>query len=340
MNEFVKEIETTAAAVSAAKTPDALTFAWVTDTHLSDNGPDTRQTIAAVDKTANFEFLLHTGDFLNGFNPPVLSARLYAEEAAAYEASVAAKKLFVVQGNHDGFRDETWLGQNVPDAKPDDWYHGCTRFVDGYPETIREGDDSYYYADFPAHKVRLICMNSMYYTFNPENKEYHHGFGFSDAQYRWFCRKAIQAPDGWTLLVASHAPAVATYHKDLPHEGTANVHGFDCMEILQAVVHGEKAEISGETADFTGRNVSVAAWFYGHTHGDTLRNYKDIPTVSLASQTAYIPQLWGLGYGSFPSPRTMGTVNQDCWDAVVMDTEKRTLKFFRYGAGEDRVIEY
>ena len=62
--------------------------------------------------------------------------------------------------------------------------------------------------------------------------------------------------------------------------------------------------------------------------------------VTTASQTAYIPQLWGMDYGGFPSPRILGEPSQDCWDSVVLDPVARTLSLFSFGAGEDRRIRF
>jgi len=340
MNRFPIEVEKTVNDTLAVKKSGTLAFALVTDTHLSDTGDDTRAAMAAVDEKVGFAFVLHLGDFLNGFNPPRLAARLYQEEAEGYAAAAKANKLFVVQGNHDGFRDETWYGQNIPDAKPDPWFHDRIRFVESYPETVHHGDDPFYYADFAEHKVRLICMCSMEYTFEPEVKKWKTWNAVSDRQYAWFCREAMQVPDGWTVIMGSHIPPVAIHREDPEIGGLAAHHGRDCCDVLCAMIRREKAVIGGQEVDFTESKAKVAAWLFGDTHGDTLRKYKELTLVSTASQTAYIPQLWSLEYGGFPSPRTLGTPDQDCWDSVVLDTEAGTLHFFRFGAGEDRRVEF
>ncbi|MBQ4320711.1 MAG: metallophosphoesterase [Oscillospiraceae bacterium] len=340
MNRFPGETEKTVRDTLGVKTPGALAFALVTDTHLSDTGDDTRAAMQEADAQIGYEFVIHLGDFLNGFNPPKLTERLYREETAAYAAAIRANKLFVVQGNHDGFRDETWYGQNIPDAKPNDWYHAQTRFIDAYGETTHHGDDPFYYADIAEHKLRLICMCSLDNTFLPEEKKWKTWNAVSQAQYEWFCREAVQVPDGWTVIVCSHIPPVAIHREDLDEGGLAEKHGRDCCDVLCAMINRQKAVIGGEEVDFENRDVSVAAWLFGDIHGDTQRKYKDLTLISTASQTAYIPQLWSLDYGKFPSPRTLGTPDQDCWDSVVLDRDARKLYFFRFGAGEDRIVDY
>ena len=340
MGIFDEERRKTARDTLRAAGPGTLTFVFVTDSHLSDTGGDTRENIRAVDASVGYRFVLHGGDFLNGYNPPGLSARLYGEEAAAYAASVRTGKLFPVQGNHDGYRDETYLRQNVPDAKPDGWYHGVTRFADAYPETVRHGDDPYYYADFPDVRVRLAVLCSMEYTFDAEKKDYRHRMGMSEAQKRWFCDEVLALSDGWTLLVCSHVQPLSVYLHDLMDGGLPERGGLELSELLAAVNRRGRISVFGRDFDFTSCGFSVAAWIYGHVHGDCDRGYRELPMVTTASQTAYIPQLWGMEIGGFPSPRTVGEVSQDCWDSVVLDPAAKTLSFFRFGAGEDRVIRY
>ena len=38
--------------------------------------------------------------------------------------------------------------------------------------------------------------------------------------------------------------------------------------------------------------------------------------------------------------RKLGTVEQDLWDAVVVKKKERKIYLFRFGAGEDRVIDF
>lgn len=340
MGNFDAERRRTAEDTLRAAGPGTLRFAFVTDTHLSDTGDDTRENIRAVDELVGYRFVLHGGDFLNGYNPPKLTERLYGEEASAYAAAIRANKLFPVQGNHDGYRDETYLRQDVPNAKPDPWYHGITRFVDGYPETTLLGDDPFYYADFSECQVRLIVLASMEYTFCPETKDYRHWSGFSERQCLWFCNEAIAVPDGWTILVTSHIPPISVYLNDPEHEGMAARNGRALADLLCAMKRRGRIDVFGKRFDFSSCGVSVAAWLYGHIHGDCDRGYKELPMVTTASQTAYIPQLWGMEYGGFPSPRILGEPSQDCWDSVVLNPAARTLSLFRFGAGEDRRIRF
>ena len=340
MGIFDAERNKTAEDTLRAAKPGTLRFAFVTDTHLSDTGDDTRENLRAVDERVGYRFVLHGGDFLNGYNPPKLSARLYGEEAAAYAAAIRANKLFPVQGNHDGYRDETYLRQNVPDARTDSWYHEITSFADGYPETVRHGDDPFYYADFADVKVRLAVLCSQEYTFDPGTKDYRYRFGLSGRQIAWFCGEVLAAPEGWTLLVVSHVQPLSVYLHELMDGGLPENGGLELSELLSALNRRERICAFGREFDFTGSTISVAAWIYGHVHGDCDRGYKALNMVTTASQTAYIPQLWGMEIGGFPSPRTVGEVSQDCWDSVVLDPASRTLSFFRFGAGEDRILRY
>ena len=340
MGIFDEERRKTAEDTLRAAGPGTLAFVFVTDSHLSDSGEDTWENIHAVDNTVGYRFVLHGGDFLNGCNPPKLTARLYGEEAAAYAASIRSNKLFPVQGNHDGYRDETYLRQSVSEAKPDPWYHNITRFVDAYPETVRHGDDPYYYADFQDVKVRLAVMCSMEYTFDPSTKDYRHWFGMRQDQIDWFCGEVLSLPAGWTLLVCSHIQPVSVHLHDIMEGGLPEKGGLEFAELLAAVNRKDRIHAFGRDFDFTECGFDVACLIYGHVHGDCDRGYRELPMITTASQTAYVPQLWDMEIGGFPSPRTVGEVSQDCWDSVVLDPGTKTISFFRFGAGEDRVIQY
>ena len=42
----------------------------------------------------------------------------------------------------------------------------------------------------------------------------------------------------------------------------------------------------------------------------------------------------------YADDRALQTVNQDCWDAVVLKQKERKVYIYRFGWGEDRVLEY
>ena len=88
------------------------------------------------------------------------------------------------------------------------------------------------------------------------------------------------------------------------------------------------------------RQFDIAGWFVGHYHGDYIGKIRGINFILTGSQTAYVPQLWKMPPGGNFAARTLDTVNEDLWDSVLINKKEHKIKIIRFGAGEDRSIEY
>lgn len=141
---------------------------------------------------------------------------------------------------------------------------------------------------------------------------------------QWLGGTALQIPSvGWSIMVFSHIQPFAEMNFEKQEKEIQWKADYkEAEELLQA---------------FCRKGGHVLCWFFGHNHGDFSGEIDGIPYVGTASQTAYIPQLWE-AIGTFPGPREMGTVGEDAWDAVLWKKTEKKLLFFRFGAGENRVI--
>ena len=88
------------------------------------------------------------------------------------------------------------------------------------------------------------------------------------------------------------------------------------------------------------KNISVPAWFCGHVHGDYMHKINGINFILVGSQTAYVPQLWDMPKGGEYAQRNLGTASEDLWDSVAIDIENKKINIFRFGAGNDRELEW
>ena len=326
---FQSEIDDTILKVKNLKKKNTFVFALLTDTHLSDTGEDTVDNIKAVDEKVNFEFLLHMGDFATGGIPEKFTRRLIREEADMYKNSIKSKKLHITQGNHDGFRDETYKGQLIDNCAFDEKWTQDTSFIDTYENIKRPLEKPYYYVDYPEKKLRFIILCSYYYTFNEEIKEYKKYEGFDKKQIEWAKNDAFSISSGWTVFVFTHAVPLSELGNISPW-GPSKVSELGGKEMCEVLLKS-KAENGFE----------LAGWFVGHFHGDRDELYNDIQFIWVGSQTAYIPQLWQMGgNGYFPSPRELGTVTQDLWDVVIVNTKEKKFNLVRFGAGIDREFSY
>lgn len=199
------EIEKTISDIQSIREAGDLCFVALSDTRLLDSGAQTRERIQTLDRELHFDFLVHLGDILRGGSPEKVSCRILREELAAYRESLGSKKLFVTQGEDDGWRDESFVGQLVTGIMRDHVWHQETAFIDKYEQTYRQGDKPYYYGDFPEQRTRLIFLCSERYEYNGPGKLFqkYHTFGLE--QLAWLKEQALQAPEGWNVLLFSHA---------------------------------------------------------------------------------------------------------------------------------------
>ena len=165
-----------------------------------------------------------------------------------------------------------------------------------------------YVQDFPEHRLRLIFLDS----FDPERKE---RYGFSFAAMLWFWITVFLTKRSRRILVCSHVTPVKELHvwsKDI-------LRGSRMMKIL------------------TRRKKQVLGWIHGHSHADQVFLDAEVPVVGIGcGKLEYF--LEHKPEGSVTWPRRDGEASQELWDVLFIPDEGKEVRFFRYGAGNDRVI--
>lgn len=172
--------------------------------------------------------------------------------------------------------------------------------VKPFEEDVSADQKSYFCVDNEVQKVRLICIQ---YYFNAGSTEE-----------KWICDKLTEKGEDWTILVINH-------------------HIFDANEKGKLHAHGEKLikTINGVYSDIKANFIGILA---GHSHYDyatteTTNGYHLITTTC----DAYRAEGGGL-------VRTKGTVAEQAFDVVHIDTKERKMYLTRIGAGEDRTFLY
>ena len=245
-----EKIERIAEEVNNIRTKDDLCFAVISDSRLSECSMNAKEHIRLMDEQVHFDCLVHLGDILRGNDPERVSCRILQEELGMYRKSLGNGKVLVTQGERDGYRDEAFCGQLVCGIMRDDIWHEATAYIDKFENVFREGDKPYYYIDFPEYRTRMIFMCSSFYEFDPENLLYERYPGFDLKQLAWLKNKALQADEGWRILLFSHAMPKSRFD-------TGNdpyiYKGFATEKLLSLL---QKAE--------TEQKVSVVSWCAGH----------------------------------------------------------------------------
>ena len=321
-------------------------FVLVTDSHLSDNTESTCDNIRCLDEEIGFDCLVHMGDLLNGNNPERISRKNLVDSIGLFRGSIHTKEMYIAKGNHDGYRDESYQGQLVQDITLDEKWYEDTCFMDENSNLSRVEDKPYYYVDFPDKKIRFIVLCTNWYEHNVIEKTFIGHSGFTREQLCWLGKEAlVTAEDDWNIMLFSHiAPlteldAVKVNPNASRSQMTENG-GREAVALVRACKESSRITVQDETYDFSGKKTNILCWCTGHIHGDFLVERETISFIALASQTAYVPQLWHVPFGEFPIPRKSGSVSEDCWDSVLICSQERKIYFFRFGAGKNRVICY
>ena len=316
---YIAEVERVSQKLS--KYRNCFKFAIVADSHIDNSIQDTFSNIKEVHKNVNFNCLVHLGDFLNGNLPKHYTKAVLKDQMDGFRSSADGKCFYPVQGNHDGFCDLTKSGgisANI--ALDEDWYE-ATKFVDSYENVSRRGNKPYFYVDYSDEKIRMIVLCNFFY----EGGIYKKKFGIDTQQLEWFEECALDVDKGWTVMIFSHDVPL----KDLDAEvciENSKINGVHAMAILKEARKNKEFDFAG--------------WFVGHTHGDYIGKIDGINFILVASETAYVPQLWSMPNAGYYPERVLNTVSEDLWDCVILDKAERKIKIFRFGAGNDREIDY
>ncbi len=210
-----------------------------------------------------------------------------------------------------------------------------------------EGDpkSTYYYADFPPKKVRMIFLDAYDYPYVASNGIHidtaSEGFNHvPDHQIKWLCDVALDAEkDGWNFIVCSHAP--------LKKFGTYK-NSDEIMGIFSAFNNRQiyKNERLGIIKDWTKAAASAPLQLFGHTHLTVTKSCapEKMQLIGVGSaKVSFYPQeiskLLGNGdydYGEM-HPRTAGDYTEANIDVVIMD--KGVIHKIRFGAGVDQKFD-
>ena len=212
-------------------------------------------------------------------------------------------------------------------------------------KAIHDANDpksTYYYADFPDKKVRMIFLDAYDYPYVASN-----GFHLDcasegwnhvpDHQIKWLCDVALDTKmDGWNFIACSHAPFKNFGSFANRDEIIGIFSAFNNREIY-------KNERLGIIKDFTKATSSAPLQLFGHTHLTVTKSCAKekmqligVGSAKISFYDADIPRL--LAYGDYDyaemHPRKAGDFTEANIDVVIMD--KGIIHKVRFGAGIDQ----
>ncbi len=301
---------------------DKFCFAVVADSHLDNSVEDTCENIRKVSDNASLSCVLHLGDLMCDGIPRKTLNKYMKKEIDMFCSCSPNGHFFPARGNHDGFKNFI-KGQSAV-RLDEDWYE-ATKYTDSLPNVSRPQGQPYFYVDYPEKKIRLIALNSFFYDEVCGNTVKGAHLGYDDAQLDWFKNDALNLGEEWTVIAFAHDTPIKSFNENYAKDNPI----YNGLAMMDAIKDGMKKN-----------GFKFAAWLVGHYHGDFEYCADGINFVFVASETAYVPTLWDMPEDGYYPDRVLGTSTEDLWDAVCVDTDARVLRFFRFGAGRDRVISY
>lgn len=333
--------------------PDKFNFVFITDNHyaVSDDNAElaTNFGVNHVNRALYLDqyvdMMILGGDNIDGYHDG-LDGLLADQKQIATDflfGSPNHADKFALKGNHDdGSQRQTDFISGtrpnltkMPGVIPDATFKRDYQTADLIFGEKRKGDSNYFYKDYPDKKVRVIGLDS---NDNPgllandgseKYPEIWH-MGYMQEQINWLANVALKnVPEDYTTLIVAH---MQSWVKN----GT-NIHNADLVnQVVSNFVQGQAGTVSSTnpdwkvnvSTDFTAQGPRLlAGWIHGHEHAENIRTdggYNNIGIIASVN----------------PPSVTNYKGDNDGWNLIELDTEKRTLTLKGFGTATDRKFSY
>ncbi len=308
---YAKEIAQTIQSVKKLTRGDepCLVFPMVTDIHYlkSEEVPESFDyciaNMKALSEEPDFDFIACLGDVVEGDMPQAVTAEHGAHIVEGF--SSIGVPYYPVIGNHD---DNRYGPKEVFTHEQLYQNFMSTLEKENVVFDTSSMEKTNYYKDFPELKIRCIFLNA-----NTNG-----AYGYSNDTCKWF-KSALKTEYG--VIVFTHIPPIPAQNYGHTKYGT-------------------------DMGSTTIRKLCAAAdnfiiMFSGHNHYDSV--FTD-PFLSYTMNCQKFenengdPALWT--ENAVKPQREKGTASEDCFDIVVIHPESGRIDTVRFGAGEDRTINY
>ena len=305
---YMDEIAKTKASLYSLMNEPCIVFPLITDVHYlatTSLRPElidvTMNNMIELAKDIRFDCLISMGDIVQGTDPMEETS---AEVRHVYEQfRRLGVPLYSCIGNHD-----TNIYYKIGEVFQKDHVFTLGQLYNLYMRDIcgvsydMASSGTNYYKDFPEFNTRFIFLNSN------EGDTY----GHSDETLAWF-RQAMDSERETYIFSHRKCSTTSTYHND-----------------------AAMAEIIKNSENFR-------MFFYGHVHYDcefaTPFAHESTPYLAFAQNAhkCYNHELKDTAPAEAVIPkRVVDTVDEDCFDIVVIRPHSQKVNLVRFGAGVDR----
>ena len=299
---------------------NTVVFLLMSDTHASDEASYAQSTVARkLAERIGVDAIVHLGDMID--ENPKSGADGSLDRLMRYMEGTAASNIPFLHaiGHHEKYGSVIYPA-NEADFKyylTNNLVAGITvRGYDKHLHAVRDAANVFnYYVDFAFQQLRCIFVDSVYMR-----------WGMDEHTISWIKDTVNKTPEGYKIMFFSHVSPVAkaNFKNELVNE-----------DLLQNMLN-EGIE-PGHT---------ILGWAHGHTHADNVVycDEVDFPVIGTAcsinegdSKGANSPK-----YDKnlvFYSDRKAGTLNQYLIDVLCINPSTGVLKYYRFGAGKDRIVD-
>ena len=318
-------------------------FYFITDLHISSNAKQSGRVLAELAGLTPLRKVLCGGDLVVAFTPKGGSDRdsvwqTIDDYAKCWVNPIreSGMALYTAKGNHD-FTIRR-------DADSEEGYT-CTaeeaRKV--IVETASERDvvlnasdptGCYYYVDCAKPRVRYIVADT---TDALSDKRTYWAVEQSmcETQLHWLAEKAFGTmPFGWSAVVMHHIPVAGV----VGNAGEINRYA-NMRNLLEAYQNRKSVTLFSRTFDFREAKGRILVDLTGHHHAERQTFQNGVLHVTEPCDAAYGDYIIGSAPWCRDLPgKKRGTVHEQTFSAVQLDTERNRIHFTRIGGGSDRVI--
>ena len=142
-------------------------------------------------------------------------------------------------------------------------------------------------------------------------------------QSSWLIKDAFSGAKGKDVIIFSHRIAKSYFENG---KNPFAYQGYS-TERMSAIVQQAKAD-----------GINIMAWFGGGYGFDAEIEFADIKYAVINSQLPSDLQVKEINGIRVAENRDLGTLNQECWDLVLLNQKEGKIRLYRFGCGEDRVI--
>lgn len=297
-----KDSEITNQVLSAGANGDS--FVFVTDVHWAGNAKKSPALIKHIINKTPVEMCVFGGDILD----MPTSHESAVDTLSSWRNAVDFADIFTIRGNHDGNTEGGDYTNQITDGE---FYAMFTKQAEKHTNT---NGNLFYCVDNDSQKIRYIFLD----TKHPDSAV------MEDSQVNWMKQRVNELESGWNVVVFMHqlfSPKVAATDTD----GILTIDG-----------NGTKV-INALNSIYDSANATIVAIIAGHCHRDySVVSDKGYPCIATTCDAVYGSAYWD----NVLNNRAKGNTSEQAFDVFTIDTDNRTIKAKRIGAGSDRNWTY